>query len=165
MKVRKGFVSNSSSSSFIIMIKEEAPTIKDKKDMFFLANDEDIKKLRNFGFQESNATSPFRTNEDDTHGEHYEGPLSMHYYVTCNQDEVIYFLVKNNIPFKAACHYRCYFTSYRKNSNYILTARNFGYELCMYGEDKFALQHMKEMLPFEKLDKEKWLKKNNWDEE
>ena len=164
MKIRNGFVSNSSSSSFVVMIKEEHPALRTGKDAF-LADSRDVKKLKNFGFQESNAISPFDINQDLTF-EGYDGPLSMHYYVTCNQDEVIYFLVKNNIPFKASCHYDHYFVSYQKDTDYILEAYNFGQEICMYGEDSYSFQHMKDTPAFKKIDKKKWLEseKSMWED-
>lgn len=160
MKIRVGFVSNSSASSFIVAIKFEHPMMKTEKNEPFLATTEDITKLEKYGFNKSNSLSPFRPHEDMSLKDD-EGPLSMHFYTTCNQEEVIYFLVKNNIPFKASCHYNNYFVQYKKDADTILTANNFGYEICMYGDNKFDLKFMKEhQKPWSIENKEEWLEAN-----
>lgn len=137
MKIRKGFVSNSSSSSFVVQIKKRLYFDFDKdKD---IANEQDIEKLSEYGFQLTTVKSPFdlSCNPDDDYK--YKGKEEDAYYMThsvvCNQDEVLEFLVKNNIPFRASCQYGHEFCSYRRNYPYVLEASNLGLEIDMYGED------------------------------
>jgi len=157
MKIRNGFVSNSSTSSFIVQIKKDHPVFYTGEENPFLASGEDIEKLKEYGFEESNSLSPFNLEQNQSF-DGYEGPLSMSLFLTCNQDEAVYFLVKNNIPFKASCHYDCYFMSYKKDSDYILVANNFGIELDMYGEDEYEFEEIVQRKSFEKIKKQKWLK-------
>jgi len=86
----------------------------------------------------------------------------MEYFVTCNEEEVIEFLVKNNIPFKASCHYNHEYISYKKDSDYIFEAMNYGLIANMYGEDHykfFTEEDMKNLdfKPFRKIPKSDFL--------
>ena len=101
------------------------------------------------------------------HKNRTEKSTCLTYYVSCNEDEVISFLVKNNIPFKASCHYDHYYVSYKRNSDYILFARNFGIVIDTYGEDKVELTNklagkvgIEKVKPYEKVDKKEWLEDN-----
>ncbi len=168
MKIRTGFVSNSSTASFLIKIKEdEYPRSKEKD---FVATEEDIQKLIEVGFYfvEARNSCPFFFEPENKSEKRTEKSTHLYYYITCNEDSVIYFLVKNNIPFKASCHYDNYYISYRKDSDFIFSAKNFGVEFEMYGEDnkEEMYEMMKELTkederyerkPFEKMDKKQWL--------
>jgi len=156
MKIRMGFVSNSSSSSFLVFLKDDSIFGPPKE--FTLTDEENIKKLEEYGFKYSNTISPFKiifhNKEED------EEYTSMKYFVVCNQDEVISFLVKNNIPFKSSCQYDQEFISYQKDSDYILKAENFGMSLDMYGEDDDKLERVKDIPRYEKWDVKEYLEEN-----
>lgn len=110
MKIRNGFVSNSSSSSFVVRYKDSnfsAP----KEPKNFLLSKELLKKLKKFGFKYSNISNPYfvGTSLAQKHltlksFEKWED-IYLIYDVTCNQNDVIYFLLSNKIPFVALCHY------------------------------------------------------------
>ncbi len=159
MKIRTGFVSNSSVSSFIVRIMNHSILCQVPDNV--VATAEDIKKLKKFGFKDSNLTNPFNTDdtamitgEDDKH-------LSMKYSVACNQDEVIYFLVSNNIPFKASVHYDQEYWSYTRDADHILEAANYGQVLSMYGEDYYDyFDLMGSLEPIKKNPKKEYLKRN-----
>ena len=159
MKIRQGFVSNSSASSFIVRIKDD--NMFNIRGEGWLSSKEDIKKLEEYGFKKCNILSPFTMNDMIKTGEpgddHY---LSMKYWVSCNQDEVICFLVKNNIPFKASVHYDNEYWSLRKDSKYILSAKNFGITLDMYGEDRSDLEEMRKQSSLKKIPVEEYIKVN-----
>jgi len=172
MKIRNGFVSNSSSSSFIVKI---GYSIVDKimEEREPVASKEDIKKLEKYGFKKSNITSPFdkikkpycEISEEEKYltGEKF---VSMRYYVSCNQDEVICFLVKNNIPFKASCHYDNEYVSFKKDSDYIFEAENYGIAIDMYGEDRLTFEGMEEKEPIRKVSVKEYLENNShWENE
>jgi hypothetical protein len=133
MKIRNGFVSNSSSSSFVVQIKKTLfDSIKEDNGTYtnIIANEESISILKEYGFSYSLTRSPF----DEPQVEANEDLMCyMYYSVTCNQDEVIEFLVKNNIPFKASCHYGHCFVMFKKDDDQILEAYNFGMEIDTYG--------------------------------
>jgi len=162
MKTRKGFVSNSSSASFVVRIKE---FYFDHDDISaFMANEEDIKKLEEYGFDKSHMTSPF----DPENKFMTDEKMSMRYHVPCNYEYDICFLVANNIPFKASCHYGHKYMSYKKDSDYIFEANNFGLALDMYGEDLYDMYDKvdgKELTPFRKIPKKEFLEENKeWED-
>lgn len=134
MKVRSGFVSNSSSSSFIVKNRESFPF--PGRDNEPKLTEEDIKLLEGYGFfrvarsyaseLEAKRGEVESSVDDDTFG----------YYVICNEDEVIAFLLKNNIPFTAATQYGHTHLFYEKNDGHLLVAHNYGLTLEMYGHKR-----------------------------
>jgi len=154
MKIRKGFVSNSSSSSFIVQTKE---CFLDKGE--FLASQKDVEKIKDFGFEETTISNPHHykikeITEDDKDFLNYMG-----YYVSCNQHEVLYFLIKNNIPFKASCHYDQQYYEYQKDSDFVLYCHNYGQEIAMYGYKDFGnFINYYPKKPIEKISKQEFIK-------
>jgi len=98
MKTRNGFVSNSSSSSFII-INEGA------------FSPEIVNLLSDFGFESKCEIK-----------EYEEWTLD----VTCNQEDVIEFLIKNKISFEASVHYDHEIMMYNGITDELRIAQNFG---------------------------------------
>lgn len=100
MRVRNGFVSNSSSSSFII-------EVKDWDDNFLITQDKiDLLLSEDFNWVETNSPNILETsgkNKKKKIPEKYKFHLGK--CVICNQDDEIDFLIKNKIPFKGCCHY------------------------------------------------------------
>jgi len=95
MKIRNGFVSNSSTSSFIVE-KEDWRTRN-------RISEDQINLLIGFGFKATNNT----LDQIDANGEvnvDISG-YNLGYYVICNENEVIDFLVENKIPFNGLTHY------------------------------------------------------------
>jgi len=123
MKIRNGFVSNSSSSSFIVSVKHF------KTDKMILSF-EDQEKLLDFGFKFTDCLSinHYCYEEDKESEENYALGISMN----CNQDEVISFLLKNNIPFCASIHYNHRMMFYQKDEEHVLVLNNFGVEYATY---------------------------------
>lgn len=111
MKTRNGFVSNSSSSSFVVHHRKNGWIGPNEDHQTILLSKEQLKKLKKFGFKYSNIMNPHYVR---TSVEKRESSLKkfkrwediyLTYDVTCNQDNVIYFLLSNKIPFVALCHY------------------------------------------------------------
>ncbi len=156
MKIRIGFVSNISTASFVVRIKEDP--LRKARWPGFMVRKEDIPKLKEYGFKPSNLVSPFDKQEIRMVGK--TTYISMKYYIDCNYDDVICFLVKNNIPFKASCHYDHKLMSYQKDDDYIFEAINYGFILNMYGEGFYENCDLKDLYPFRKIPKEKYLEEN-----
>ena len=125
MKIRTGFVSNSSTSSFVVKTKE---LWNKEKEEDTIATEEDIKKLIGYGFQKADGVGPFNTVTIDENGDIFW------YHVVCNQHEPLDFLLKNNIPFKASIHYDQSYMSFRRGADHVFVAHNYGIEADMYGE-------------------------------
>lgn len=130
MKIRNGFVSNSSVSSFIV--HHYNYWTKQKK----LLDIKTIKKLLAYGFKETYITHPTHLDnvnyEDDSIWKAEDNTKSYGYWVSCNQDEVIKWLVKNNIGFIATTHYGHTHCVFHKNDKYLMVFNNYGVEVETY---------------------------------
>jgi len=159
MKIRHGFVSNSSTSSFIVSVYHQDLGSIDQKQL--LSNDQ-IQILLDYGFQYTSIRHPsaleilesyfFGTNRrqeiwsdvsfediDEIYHESLDKTIAgyryyyhLGYHVICNQDDVIEFLVKHHIPFTAVVHYGQCSVFYDGEGTDIVRARNYGEEYAMY---------------------------------
>jgi hypothetical protein len=102
MKIRMGFVPNSSSSSFIVQVWLE---LFEKKGRLISTARE--QKLVKYGFEKTRIINPDQFVGGEDQRVKYPETLSYNYgyAVSCNQDDVIRFLVNNRIPFKASVNY------------------------------------------------------------
>lgn len=126
-KIRYGFVSNSSSSSFIVKHKM---TFDDT-----ILSDEDVKKIKDYGFYETYAYYPDQVeNNSDAIIANKDKNYNYGYYVTCNEDEPLEFLLNNNISFQADCHYGQYTLIYNKDQDYVTVCVNLGHLYLMQGK-------------------------------
>lgn len=161
MKIRNGFVSNSSSSSFVVRRYESVGgMIKN-----VLAEDDDI-GLQQLGFKLQMAYYPDQVSEfveDHSINEKLDSFLvDLHHWckhVSCNQDEIVEFLLKARISFTADIHYGHSSMVYDGPSDVLLIAQNFGKQIQMSGTDKMTFASMKETKPVERTTGKKYLKK------
>lgn len=134
MKIRNGFVSNSSSSSFVVQVKStKFDQMWDKADgktpTSRKVSEEQEEALLEYGFRHC----------ADSHASHIEGgrkprvgKTHMYFQVPCNEDEVIHWLVENGISFEAACHYGHESVFFDSERNELIFAPNFGLSLETY---------------------------------
>ena len=155
-----GFVSNSSSSSFVVVNKDFLSS--NNKDS--LTKEEKL-KLINFGFQITDAAIPLHIlidgmnnggmkdvliEKDSLLNDCYYG-----YYVDCNQIDVSCFLLKNNISYKAVTHYGDDTEVFNKDDKYFHILHNFS--SCLLGK-KINREEVKRHKKVTRIDVKKFLK-------
>lgn len=131
MKIRNGFVSNSSSSSFIVHYRNRMKDIGET-----LLSKEEIKTLKKSGFKACTLTHPSHLDHTDYNDQSIwckdEKCLSYAKWSDCNQDEETYFLIKNKIPFIATVSNGLYTYLYPRNSKCLFIFANRGKEIETY---------------------------------
>jgi hypothetical protein len=142
MKVRQGFVSNSSTSSFIVKVNDDLNLAKGFKPL----SKKKVDLLKKHGFYECMCPSPELLDGKETETKRIKVFKSdreqsylkakkkcpkykiqyLGYRVICNQDFALDFLVYNDIPFVASVHYGHYTYVYKEGGQYIYILNNFG---------------------------------------
>lgn len=142
MKTRSGFVSNSSTSSFIVRVKDIF-SVKSKGKGNRIISKEQESLLLGYGFK----SNPYR----DT----------LEKEILCNQDIVMTFLVKNKIPFTADINYECQSVVY-DGGDKIVFGTNFGKSISMYHYDsvKDAVSSFSSEKPLEIIAVDDYIKSN-----
>ena len=125
-----------------------------------MLSEEDIFALLNnkFEFSPSIDTSPMKVylNGRSKHAHH----TRCRSYVTtcvCDQDDIILFLLKNNISFRAVCDYGHTHLIYDKKIEKVMSAMNFG----MLIDDVNELPKELENTHHKIMTKNEWIKSNN----
>lgn len=151
MKIRTGFVSNSSSASFVVKyidtIRTQYVDGKPVREEIKLLSDEEVSKLIGYGFYWSCNGDPYfgdtaynascdKCECNGTHGDKcclrdVFGELYLRYWIVCNEDEVITFLKNNDIPFIAGMSYDCQLMVYNRGNENVLTLQNEGMQYLM----------------------------------
>lgn len=153
MKLRVGFVSNSSSASFVVVVRDysfekkycERKILKEKEDL-----------LINFGFQYMKGyphhllTSPGEIVDSiDEFGEKEE--INLYFDVLCNEDEVTDFLFEHKIPFMASIQNDVYLMVYDGKSDYYEIFTDYAKYYLIYGNTgKSAFELFKYVKPYYK---------------
>lgn len=131
MKTRTSLVSNSSSSSFIIHFKSMWAKPEDRNLRLLTKDEENILKENGYKLCECGHPSHLE-NRSDINWITNKKQLTKAYVasyaksITCNQNDEIYFLLKNNIPFTATAHYGHETYIYPRNSKYLFLFNNPG---------------------------------------
>lgn len=184
MKIRAGFVSNSSTASFIVKTRptEWDLTMKrlssEELDIMTLPQ-EKVDLLKSRGFVPTTEDNPFRAELNTSSGDYTVDPdidddTILSFWISCNHMEIMEFLVANDIPFKASAHYGHYLYSYEPKDEHVYVLQNFGMEFMDRPKDLEAdLEEKKnypednkwahDLEPLRKIDKKVFLK--NYDEE
>jgi len=132
MKIRQGFVSNSSSSSFVVKIKGFFHTDNLLNNLTPLQT----QKLLDYGFVFSSCLHPSHLEHGFLYDKNKVLPNdanSLIYSVVCNQDDIIKFLIENKISFSACCHYGHEHIFYCNKDDYVIKAYNYGTYMETYG--------------------------------
>lgn len=150
MKIRKGYVSNSSTASFVVEVRD---CFKSKGKL--LISKDKINQLVGYGFKwmdgfvqnivfmPGNVKKSFADFKDKEN-------VNLYFDVVCNEDEVYEFLFKNHIPFIASIHYDHELWVYG-GGNYYEIFSNYAAQYLMNSSSKFAKDSfIKKMIPLSK---------------
>lgn len=133
MKTRAGFVSNSSSSSFVVRRFDDM--FSSNKKSCLTKEQEKLLKENRFVLQicyyphQVDMVNRATTKKDLQIADWVKS-------VSCNQDYEIEFLLQHRISFMADVHYEHYTMIYDGKSDVLLIAQNYGKQAQMNGNDK-----------------------------
>lgn len=140
MKIRQGFVANSSSSSFLVLIPCEWRDKMFKDLKRFVATGKQIELLESNGFKPTKLSTPYDIYLEYARGSgdtpfisgEQESDYGLCMSCSCNQDEIADFLLKHKIPFIASVHYGHETWVYERGKPYYTILENLGLNFEMY---------------------------------
>ena len=128
MKIRNGHVSNSSTSSFIVLNYDMWNNSTDS-----ILTPEQLEILKSLGFKRTWTNNPHQI--DTCYGEidvdETGQNLALHWLI--NHDEIFKPLIEAGIPFQGTQHYGHWSTFYDGVSEYVLFIKNVGQEVTLRG--------------------------------
>lgn len=153
MKTRFGYVSNSSSSSFVVVLRDErggdSPITPEQERLLF-----------GYGFRYASGdwrrilTDPVETHESRD-GLPENAGLCLYYDVVCNEDEPEEFLFEQRIPFVASEHYDMRTVNYDGVHDYYDVYTNAGTGFLMYGlrgeDNDIMIAQLAKSRPFSRI--------------
>lgn len=147
MKARHGFVSNSSASSFVVVLRDRngvVPNVTQEQEQMLFA----------YGFRYINddwrhALTRGAEEHETKDGFNDKNPIAMTYDVVCNEQDVMDFLFENHIPFVESEEYDTRTVCYDGKSDYYDTYMNAGNHFLIYG-----LQNDK----IDDMDRRRWVR-------
>lgn len=156
MKTRSGFVSNSSSSSFIVRPYNDSFSKKPKKALTV----DQVRLLKNQGFRLELAYYPDQVGlpTHKTIDPKDKNLFNWSRFVSCNQEDEIIFLLKNRISFSADLHYGHRSMEYDGKTDVLIISQNFGKQIQMWGAEKMKFTSSLEREPVHRTTGEKYLK-------
>jgi hypothetical protein len=131
MKIRFNYVSNSSSSSFVVVLWENDKSMEipeEKEELLYVYGFRYVKDWRKAlrgGVERFCNLDEFRPSDD----------VALHFEVSCNGEEVEEMLFENRIPFVEAESYGTAVVQYDGVHDYYDRFLNLGSEFLMYGFD------------------------------
>lgn len=173
MKIRNGFVSNSSSASFIVSFVNYDRITKISK--YILTKDE-YNRLLGFGFKLTCKRDPFNNGiscndcKDKYNnlcwGKIFKDTMVLRKDVICNEDEVIQFLLHYDIPFIASIHYDNELKVYKRGFDKVLSLQNEGigylYSCCSNIPEKDYFDPESYSMKSSRFNTRKLHDKSNW---
>ena len=176
MKRRIGFVSNSSTASFVVKTK---PTEWDYMSHNLSEEDvaaitlpkEKVELLKESGFYPTKEENPFREELNTQIGDGSKAKTKddtlLAFWISSNHDYALQFLVAHDIPFKAAVHYGQYLYTYDPKDKCIYRLQNFGIEYLKSYKDLEAAINKEDdydwidIEPLKVIDRKEFLKDYN----
>jgi hypothetical protein len=134
---------------------------------------EQDQKLKTFGFRKTGAHSPgyvaafydekaWKQENNRLKKTAKEMGWNWGYEITCNQDDVMVFLIENKIPFVASCHYGHESFVYVPESDKLYQGTNFGCIMETYGPEDYGMDKRKQAPGVKVFNGKEWIKKNKW---
>jgi hypothetical protein len=161
MKTRNGFVSNSSSSSFVV--QRWSDFFGNPKKMLSADVERELEKMGftlQFAHYPSQVEGRPESEDPNLQDEFTDKMKNWCRYVICNQEDNIFFLLKERISFMADIHYGNSSMIYDGKTDKLLIAQNFGSQAQMAGEEKVDFVPWKDTPGIQKTTGEKYLKKH-----